>query len=325
MPPGTSPTRVIMAAVALDVGGSSVKSALVSPSGRASRGSFARTPLDSRGSRTHIIQRLAGAIDHELRAAERVGWIPAGVAIAMPGPFDYRAGVSRMRHKFGAIHGLDLRARLRARLRLEPAVPIRFVHDAVAFLLGEAWRGAARGYRRAMAITLGTGVGSAVIANGRPAVTADGTPLYSLWDQPYRGGIVEDAISRAAIIARYRTLTGTGGVDVAEIARRASRERDPAARRVFAEFGEELALALRPAVARARPEALVVGGAIAKSFRLFGAPLRRELAVVPGLTKITPGTFIDLSALFGAARVVLDATPRRAAHPRRSGASATKA
>ncbi len=171
-----------------------------------------------------------------------------------------------------------------------------------------------------MAVTLGTGVGSAVIANGRPVVTADGTPLHSVWDQPYRGGIVEDAVSRAAIIARYRALAGARGVNVAEIARRASREREPAARRVFAEFGEELSRALRPAVERARPEALVFGGAIAKSFRLFAGPLRRELAAVPGLEKIMPGTFIDLSALFGAARVVLDMTPRRPAHPRPGGA-----
>ncbi len=303
--------------VALDVGGSSVKSALVSPSGRVGSGSFARTPVDSLGSRTHIIQRLADAVECELRTAERLGWIPAGVGIAIPGPFDYGAGISRMRHKFGAIFGLDLRARLRTRLRLDPAVPIRFVHDAVAFLLGEAWRGAARGYRRAMAITLGTGVGSAVIADGRPLVTADGTPLYSVWDQPYRGGIVEDAISRAAIIARYHTLAGTRVVDVAEIAWRASHKREPAARRVFAELGEELALALRPIVVRARPEVLVFGGAIAKSFRLFAAPLRRELTAVPGLTRVVPGKFIDLSALYGAARAVLDTTPRRRADPRR--------
>ena len=62
----------------------------------------------------------------------------------MPGPFDYANGVCLLTHKLEPLHGVDLRRALADALRSTPA-SIAFVNDADAFLLGEAWVGAARG------------------------------------------------------------------------------------------------------------------------------------------------------------------------------------
>jgi glucokinase len=231
------------------------------------------------------------------------GWDCTGIGMAIPGPFDYRTGTSLMKHKFATLFGVSLAVELRRELRLGEPMPIRFVDDAGAFLLGEAWRGAVRGYGRAMAITLGTGIGSAFMVGEKLAVTATGMPLYSIWNQPYKDGIVEDVVS--AIIVHYRKMTDTSAIaDVKQIALRAIEANDGAAKQVFAEFGATLGLAIRPIILRFQPEVLVFGGQISKSFKLFASTLREQLRAIAHLNRVIPGASIDFSALYGAARVV---------------------
>src|SRR5688572_21060975 len=87
------------------------------------------------------------------------------LGVAVPGPFDYERGISLVRHKLLELHGVDLRSELAAALGFAPS-SIRFLNDAAAFALGEWWVGAARGHRRAVGITLGTGLGSAFLDAG---------------------------------------------------------------------------------------------------------------------------------------------------------------
>ena len=76
-------------------------------------------------------------------AADVVEGAVDGVGVAVPGPFDYANGVCLLTHKLEPLHGVDLRRALADALRSAPA-SIAFVNDADAFLLGEAWVGAAR-------------------------------------------------------------------------------------------------------------------------------------------------------------------------------------
>ena len=50
---------------------------------------------------------------------------------------------------------------------LETDAPVVVLNDAHAALLGEVWQGAAKGYRNVILLTLGTGVGGAVLVEGR--------------------------------------------------------------------------------------------------------------------------------------------------------------
>ena len=107
------------------------------------------------------------------------------VGVAVPGPFDYDAGVSAMTHKLAPLRNVDLRGELSAALGLPPQA-FAFLNDAAAFLLGEWWAGAARARRRAMGVTLGTGLGSAYLDEGK-IVTGEG----ELYTRPFRGAPVE--------------------------------------------------------------------------------------------------------------------------------------
>jgi glucokinase len=237
-------------------------------------------PLDSGGTAAAILATLAAG-------ARRVHPRPAEtLAVAVPGPFDYAAGLGRFRDvgKFDALAGVDVGRALRDRLAPPPA-RIAFVNDAEAFGLGEWLVGAARGYQRAVAITLGTGVGSAFVAAGRivsggPAVPSDGH-VYQLTvgDRP-----LEETVSRRAIVAAYHRLApgaADGSLDVSDIAALA-RGGDAAAARVFGEAFWALGAALRPWLARFGAQALVVGGGITASWPLIEAPLRRGLAELAG-------------------------------------------
>jgi len=197
-----------------------------------------------------------------------------GASLAMPGPFDYEAGVSWMEHKLAYLYGFDLRRALAAHLRWPPS-RVRFLNDAAAFLAGEIAAGAARGVSRVVGITLGTGVGSAFAVDGHVVREGVGVPTGGeIWNIPYHGGIVEDQISTRAIQKSYLEFTGQER-EVAAIAGAAVQ--DPIAAEVFSAFGRNLGLALRDVLAPFAPQAIVLGGGIARSANLFLSAAQGEI------------------------------------------------
>lgn len=199
---------------------------------------------------------------------------PAGIAIAIPSPFDYEHGISRMRHKFQSLYGLDLRGELALRLRCPPD-HIHFLNDAAATLIGEINQGAARGAQRATGITLGTGVGSAFSVNGKIVVQGPGVPAGGeIWNQAYRDGIVEDYISTLAIQRTFEELTAER-LQVCEIASSVSHRQE--AQQAFEKFGRELGKVLRWVSESFTPDRIVLGGGIARAAAHFLAAAKAEL------------------------------------------------
>jgi glucokinase len=220
----------------------------------------------------------------------------AGAELAFPGPFDFAAGISRMKHKLPFLYGVDLRQALAAPFGWQPA-QVRFLHDSAAFLLGEIGAGAARNLPRAVGITLGTGIGSAFAVDGRVVTDGPGVPLDGeIWNLPYEGGIVEDFISTRAIQGNYENRTGTLR-EVVEIASSVASDAEAAA--VFADFGRHLGVALRMVLAAFAPQVVVLGGAISRSAHLFLPVAENHLQ---GLNlRLLPSTLKDEAPLVGAA------------------------
>jgi len=295
-------------AIALDVGGTFLTSAIVKPDGSILEGTFRKRRIDSQGSSEQILETFIRSLGPHLRNAKEMGLRVGGIGIGIPGPFDYRKGVSLVRHKFGAIYGLNLKDELIKRLELPQNLTIRFENDAWTFLRGEVWLGAAKGCRRAVGITLGTGLGSAFMVGNRVVLQGAGVPPNgSIYDLPYEGGIVEDKISRRGIIAQYKELAGRRyreGMDVKDIAIRGINHKDKFSIQVFNEVGHRLGQVLKQILSEFRAECLVLGGQISKSFVLFSNPLRGELRSISTLRRITPARAIDLSPIYGAAKLV---------------------
>lgn len=198
-----------------------------------------------------------------------------GAELAMPGPFDYEKGVSWMQHKMPHLYGVNVAELLAARFGWKPG-QVRFLNDAAAYLLGEVGAGAARGVKRVVCFTLGTGVGSGFAVNGKVVTEGKGVPPGGeIWNVPYEGGIVEDRISTRALKAAYAERKGQER-EVASIAHYATGG-EPAATEVFAEFGKNLGVAIKRLLAEFAPDVVVLGGGIARSAHLFLAATKAEL------------------------------------------------
>ena len=165
-----NPSEIVLA---LDIGGTCIKSALFRD-GKIFR-RLPPVPSCSEGSRTEIAEALrraiagAGGFDH--------------LVAAVPGPFDYEHGIFRMTHKFAAVKDCSFE-------ELSGGIQGTFLHDANAFLAGEATHGAARAFSRCGGITLGTGLGTAFLENGKLKTGNDGSPApeVKLWNVHFDAG-----------------------------------------------------------------------------------------------------------------------------------------
>ncbi len=219
-----------------------------------------------------------------------------GASLAVPSPFDTVAGVSLMEHKLTYLYRRDLRSALAKRLGLAPD-RLCFLNDAAAYLLGEVVGGSIPKARRAVGITLGTGVGAAFAVDGQCVTSGPGVPPGGeIWNYPYAGGIVEDLISTHRIKADYLARTSLDR-EVADIA--ASVPTDSDARAVFESFGQHLGEVLRDIVAPFHPDSVVIGGGISRSATLFLPTVEKFVA---GLGfHVAASALLERAALAGAA------------------------
>ncbi|PZS20633.1 MAG: ROK family protein [Pseudonocardiales bacterium] len=248
----------------LDVGGTHVSSGLVDPQTGTLVGPVHRRHLDGAGSAAEILDVLVAA-------AGAVSVSPGATwGVAIPDPFDYAQGIALFHGvgKFESLRGLDLRAMLSARLPARTR-QIVFLNDADAFALGEWAYGAASGYRRCLGLTLGTGVGTGWIVDGRIVSSGPGIPPGG---RAYRlevgGAPLEETVSRRAIRRAYWAAAGDAGADVREIAGWA-RDGAPAARRVLRRSMRALGGALGPCLRDFAADVVVVGGSMAASWDLL--------------------------------------------------------
>jgi glucokinase len=262
---GTGKNRVLT----FDVGGSHVAAAVCSvPDFRL--GAVVSAHLEAVGTSAAFIDLLTRL------GSEAAGGFDCGVAatLAVPGPFDLEAGISRMQHKLPYLYGVDLRHALSSRFGCH-AEEIRFLNDANAYLLGEVGAGAARGFSRAIGLTLGTGIGSAFAVDGRLVSRGRGVPNEGeIWNLPYESGTVEDFISARAITASYARRTGETR-SPAELA--AAAPGDPEARGAFAELAEHLGRVIGTVLAEFAAEVVVLGGGIARASEWFLPAVRTRL------------------------------------------------
>jgi glucokinase len=155
------------------------------------------------------------------------------------------------------------------------------LNDAQAALLGEVWRGAARGTQNALLLTLGTGVGGAIWSEGRllrgHRNRAGHLGHICLNPQGEPGitrvpGSLEDAIGESTLLRR----SGGRFHSTAELLESAARG-DLEAARVWATSIRALACGLASVINVCDPERVVLGGGIAEAGPALFDPLQQEL------------------------------------------------
>ncbi|PUZ27172.1 glucokinase [Chitinophaga costaii] len=274
----------------IDIGGSHITASMVDLDTRdVVAGSWRRTRVNSAGTAESIIREWCVVITELFdiyKPAQKK------LALAMPGPFDYQAGISLMKNqqKYDALFGLNVKELLSAACKV-PVENIHMINDAACFLQGEVFGGAAHGFTRAIGLTLGTGLGSSRVLDG-VAEDAD------LWKTPFKDSIAEDYISTRWFVKHYFELTGKTVKDVKELSELLP---DPKAQDVFNEFGTNLGIFLASFIRMDKPDIVILGGNIANALPLFEKSLKEELSRNKIALPIKCATLGEKSAIIGAA------------------------
>lgn len=212
------------------------------------------------------------------------------IGIAMPGPFDYKKGISLMKgtKKYDSLYEMNVLQILAQKLGI-PESHILFRNDAESFLHGELASGAVAGEKRAVGITLGTGLGSASNCQG---TTVDSDRAFL----PFKGSIAEEYISTRWFSNRYKELTGK---EIKNVESLLESDDQGIKDQIFEEFGENLALFLNDFIEQEQPDVVVIGGNIAKTWDNFISIVKKHLKNKEVVLK--QSTMWEDAALVGAA------------------------
>src|ERR1700744_5791346 len=171
-----------MVAIGVDIGGTHISAACVAYN-ELLKETYLRAAVDPSADARTILDSWASLINTVIgltSADEPV----SSIGVAMPGPFDYRNGISMITglDKYESLYGVNVREALRQRLTYSG--PICFENDAACFGIGVARGDRMDQYRRLIALTLGTGLGACFINDTKPLTSGIGVPpngyLYNI-------------------------------------------------------------------------------------------------------------------------------------------------
>jgi glucokinase len=315
----------------VDIGGTKVAVGLVNSRGQILHA--ARAAMVTRGSAEQGFRAVQNAIDGVMPYA-RAARVRA-IGVCAPGWVESERGLLLSATNLPCWRNFPLARRIEKHYGLST----RLTNDASAAALAEAKWGAGAKYESIFYVSLGTGIGTAMVRegeiyHGRAGGGCEGGHMSINFNGPLCGcgkrGCVEMYASGTAISTRARSLLRqsrnnrsqilkmAGGKisDVtAEIVNKAARSGDKLAKQVLEEAADHLAIWLGNIIDLLEPEVIIVGGGIGRVMTSYRARMRRTLetwAINPGAHRvpILNARYGSQSALAGAAALWL-APPRR--------------
>jgi glucokinase len=288
-------------AIGVDIGGSHIVSAAVDIENlEIIPNTTHSVKVDNKLSKDEVIKTWSKAITRTIESVSLEGQINIG--FAMPGPFHYKTGLAMYKgsnEKYENLYNVSIPKELSKHLNY-PNLDFRFLNDATSFGVGVASIGKAENYDKVIAVTLGTGFGSAFIDKGVPQVKREDVPVGGcLWDKPYKGGIGDDYFSTRWCVKRFYELTGVklGGVrDIAE-------KDDENSKTVFKEFGANMAEFMLPFIRNYQPDLIILGGNVSKASDFFLPTMKNQLNKVGIDVSFKVSGLMEEAAIIGSARL----------------------
>jgi len=286
--PGAKTTNYKYFVTAIDLGGTSLRAANVDESGAIHRRLVTQTPRSDRADEV-VAAILAAARECE-RALAPDATLSA-ISVAVPGTVNQTEGVVICAPNLPALNGLALSDIISNAL----GRPVVLENDANAAAVGEMWRGAGRGHKTIVCVTLGTGVGGGIILDGKLWRGADGSageighmcvnPLGEIMCSCGGHDCLEMYASATAIVRMTResrphwpdSAVASNEELSAEEIYRAGMSGDPLALEVFKIMGKYLGAGLVNVIALINPDVIIIGGAVAGAWELFAPHMLREV------------------------------------------------
>jgi glucokinase len=313
----------------IDIGGTNLVVGSVAEDG-SSLHALGSEPTHAEAGQSDVLDRLIALARRTIDQTRRE--IPGaeimGVGVGAPGPLDTKSGIVLLTPNLGWVN-LPLRQIIHERLGL-PAV---LDNDANCAVLGEWWRGGARGTRHAIGITIGTGIGGGIIVDGKlfhGASDCAGEIGHTTIDTEGRRckcgnyGCLEAYASGPNIALRaveeikagaVSRLTGYVGGDLRQITAQtvyqAAHDGDDLAMEVVNDTAKFLGTGVANLLNIFNPEVVVVCGGVTLAGDHLFVPLRREVArrafkPAVSVCRIVPCELTGTAGVYGAAKVFLD-------------------
>jgi glucokinase len=295
-----SPSNYILG---LDLGGSRLKAiALTSDGVELAR---ATTPTNT-GEWQRAVLACVNEMITQLGPPLAIGAAAPGLAAAD------ECSISHMPGRLPGLEGLDWTEFLTS------STPVPVLNDAHAAMLGEVWLGAAQGVKNMILLTLGTGVGGAILCDGRLLrghlgraghlghITVDAGGPLDIVNTP---GSLEDAVSNHSLGLRTKGRYTSTAELIADVT-----SGHPEASAIWSRTVRDLAAGIVSLINVLDPEMIVIGGGIAEAGDVLFAPLASELDRFEWRpqghgVKISRATLGDWAGAHGAAYHALNHLP----------------
>ncbi len=274
-----------MYAIGIDIGGTKIAGALVSEDGQIVREHKVPTPATDPEAIANAVVELVTELSTGVEV-EAVGVAAAGFVDSERSTILYSPNLSWRNEPFKA----ELASRL--------GIPVFIENDANAAGWAEYRFGAGRGVKHMIMLTIGTGVGGAIIVDGHMVrggfgIAAELGHINVVPDGVLCGcgqrGCLESYGSGTALLKAAKQLVASGAPEAKRLAElesevgsltgvevyRAIQERDPGALALLTELGTVLGRALASLVAVLDPELVVIGGGVSAAGDLLLEPIRK--------------------------------------------------
>jgi len=276
--------------IGVDLGGTKVSVGAVT---EGAVGRVVRREVPSQEAADVVLEEILDAIDEVFDPSV------VGIGCGVPSVVDVAEGVVFDVENIPSWKEVPLKAALEERFGVAASIN----NDANAFAVGEHVFGSGKEFANIVGLTLGTGMGTGVIVNGRLYSGAN-CGAGEIGMMTHKGLTLEDYCSGQF----FQRECGAAGQ---EIYRRA-RAGDAESLEAFEKYGSELSEAVMIALYAYDPQAVIFGGSISAAFDLFEAGLRRGLTrfVYPHVVErlvMVPST-LENAAVLGAAALYVDAT-----------------
>jgi glucokinase len=252
--------------IGIDLGGTAIKLGRFRQDGTCLQSLSVPTPQPA--TPTAVVETMVKAITSLSSANAQLDPKREAIAIGVgtPGPVDAAGRIARVAINLTGWFDVPLADMLEAKT----GCPTVLANDANCAGLGEAWLGAGRQFRNLILLTLGTGVGGAVILDGKLFTGHQGTAgelgLIALNpDGPMCNSGNQGSLEQYVSVQAIRRRTGKEPAELGAMAR----EGDKFALEFWESYGRDLGIGLSSLIYVLTPEAIVIGGGVSASAEFF--------------------------------------------------------
>ncbi|MDY6805796.1 MAG: ROK family protein [Cyanobacteriota bacterium] len=254
--------------IGIDLGGTAIKLGLFASDGSCDRSLTVPTPQPA--TPTAVMDGMVEAIATIKSSSTNI----EAIGVGLPGPTDAAGRVSKV-----AINLTDWQnVPLADWLEDKTGLPAVLANDANCAALGETWLGAGRGINNSIMLTLGTGVGGAIILDGKlfvgPRGAAGELGLIVLNpDGPECNSGNRGSLEQYASVRAIRRATGKEPRELIDLAKAG----DKNALEFWQDYGRLLGIGLTSSVYILTPELIIIGGGISAAAEFFLPSIEAEI------------------------------------------------